>query len=126
MQWPAWLVETEEDIFPFTNRDDEIQHIISSFAPYRIIEAPIGHGKTALLKELKMRFERIFWRSKYVQVDGAVTTGDVIEPLFQETYSDNRVQGIVILVDMDRVPDVHLLSNLLEQTVNVHNYLQNL
>lgn len=124
VQWPVWPGALTEVRFPFTNRDGEIQHIISSFAPYRIIEAPIGYGKTALLKELRDRFENFSWRSKYIEADGSVQLSDVIHPLFQETHQDNRIQGIVILVDMHRIPDELLLTNLLEQTVSVHNFLQ--
>jgi hypothetical protein len=70
---------------PFTNREDEIKQILSSFAPpYHLIDAPAGYGKTALLKELKRRFEEQRWTCAYVSVQEHKTVSDIAQALAAE------------------------------------------
>lgn len=70
---------------PFTNREDELQHILSSFAPpYHLVDAPAGYGKTALLQELKRRFVEQRWMCAYVSVQEHGTVPEIAQTLAVE------------------------------------------
>jgi hypothetical protein len=64
-------IKPEEPEFwlPFTNRQDELDQILSVRAPaYHLIDAPARYGKTVLLEELKARFEERNWCSVYISL----------------------------------------------------------
>jgi hypothetical protein len=79
---------TPTDHIPFTNREDEIARIMSSFSPpYYLLDAPAGYGKTALLKEVARRFkERRDWRCAYLIIQEDMTLADISSALARKLH----------------------------------------
>lgn len=76
--------------FPFTNRKDEIEDLLSSFSPpYVLLDAPAGFGKTQLLIELGKRFAERNWIVVYTRVLSTTTPKE----LAQEISSALFVRG---------------------------------
>lgn len=64
----------------FVNRSREIEYIMNpARSPIMLIDAPAGYGKSAILQELKERFEKENWRCKFV--DLSKVQGDVDQKL---------------------------------------------
>lgn len=125
---------------PFINREDELIFISSQYAPaYHLIDAPAGYGKTALLKELRQRFEEQRWLCAYISIqehrnfpsiawelarelgillgsDGTPRQlgrklGEGILGLYGEEFGqdEGNMQGVVLLIDVDKTPWSSLL-----------------
>lgn len=95
---------------PFTNREDELKQILSSFAPpYHLIDAPAGYGKTALLRELERRFEEQEWTCAYVSVQELRSIPDIAQALATEL-------GVELGPDTDaRLLGLNLGKQILQQ-----------
>jgi hypothetical protein len=131
---------------PFTNREDEISQLLSSFAPrYHLLNAPSGYGKTNLLLELKRRFEEKKWVCVYVCADDYPSLLNLMEHLFKEIGHDEYsslvqgnskrlisslggllkrrrldgtiTEGVVFLIDLGKTPTSSLISEVVEQFI---------
>jgi hypothetical protein len=137
---------------PFTDQEDKIELILSSHAPsYYLLDAPAGYGKTALLMELKRRFQEKGWGCAYVSADEHETLEKLIGALFKELDLDEspRIvsakrlgldlggllkrkwqeeimkEGLVFLIDLGKTPPSTLVSDLLKQFIpNVQSTLR--
>jgi hypothetical protein len=129
---------------PFTNREDEIKLILSSYAPpYYLLDAPAGFGKTELLMALKRRFVEQEWVCAYTSVQEDESLDELVEKLVQELDLDAKSvrrrakslplglclggelvrkrqkditrAGLVLLVDLEEKPSLSLVEKLLIQ-----------
>ncbi|MGH9850196.1 MAG: AAA family ATPase [Blastocatellia bacterium] len=128
---------------PFTNREDEIRGILSSTAPaYHLLYGPMGYGKTELLKRLDQRFREQKWYCAFVTLDENSSGKDLADSLAEQfeipisTLSgiqlswqiggglkqmwegaikkDARKEGLVLLIDLEKVPSMDVLYELIE------------
>jgi hypothetical protein len=132
-------LEKEPPHMPFANREDEMDMILSSFAPaYFVLDAPAGYGKTTLLKELKRRFEEGRWVCSYGCAEEHRSLQSLANALAQELgvsltiSSDARLlganlataikqqkkdviaqEGLVLLIDLGKRPSLKM-KDLLE------------
>jgi hypothetical protein len=129
---------------PFTNREDEIKLVLSSFAPaYYLLDAPAGYGKTELLKELERRFQEPperNWRCAYVSIEEQSTLADLVTKLagkldvtpaqdpelpwgwrlggaLQRQWENAPKEGLALLIDLEKRPALSLLKELLEEFI---------
>jgi hypothetical protein len=128
---------------PFTNREDEMKNILLSTAPaYHLLYAPAGCGKTELLRELGRRFKERGWYCAYValtenssdkdlasdlakQLDIQFSPQDDIHRpsrqigrrLQQKWQSGDKKEGLVLLVDFEKVPSIPILHKLIESFI---------
>lgn len=92
----------------FVNRESEIGGILSSLSPaYYLIDAPLGYGKTALLRELKQRFKKEGWSAGYVSISKGKTLADVAVLLAHEFSLD------FIATQESEIPVEYLLASVL-------------
>jgi hypothetical protein len=130
---------------PFTNRDDEIIAILSSFSPaYYLVDAPAGYGKTELLKKLEQCFrepERD-WRCAYVAIGNNETLADLTIALaqklgvslveapglswgerlggaLQSQWERDPKNGLALLIDLEKKPALPVAKDLLDKFVPV-------
>ena len=128
---------------PFTNREDEIKFVTYTHAPaYFLLDAPAGYGKSELLKELKKRFSELNWRCAYTALEQNSTLSDLTGILANELDNHSRLapdsqlpwglrlggalrrqwesspmEGLVLLIDLEKMPSPLLYKDLLEQFI---------
>ncbi len=120
---------------PFTNREDELNDILSSIAPaYYLLDAPAGYGKSTLLGELRKQFTERNWRSVYQVLDSSLeldklaeivadklsissllsspindqSAGNRLGSALRENWEksqDKAKEGFVLLIDLDKAFD---------------------
>ncbi len=127
---------------PFTNREDEMKNILSSTSPaYHLLYGPAGYGKTELLKQLKQRFKERGWSCAYVYLSENSSDKDLANevakqfeiqfspqdniPLSEQIggrllykwQSGDKKEGLVLLVDLEKIPSITILHKLIEKFI---------
>jgi hypothetical protein len=141
----------------FTNRADEIRLIMSSHAPsYYLVDAPVGYGKSTLLRALKGFFsedEQTQWICVYLIVREHDTIGGLAARLARELNLEAELdvtqdagqlglsfagavrrecfaiepQGLVLLLDFEGRPPIDLIDIMLKNFIpNIQKSLQTL
>jgi len=127
---------------PFTNREDELNLVLSSFAPaYYLVDAPAGYGKTEFLKELEKRLKERRWRCVYAAVNENESIDTLAKALtqkleltlsttsnlpwgakmggalWQQWQQIEDKEGLILLIDLDKKPSLDTLSYLLNSFI---------
>lgn len=135
----------------FTNREDEICMISSSVAPpYCLIDAPVGYGKTELLKVLKARFDESGWWCAYVNIREDATMSIITKALAQELGVDIETtdpmlplgrrlgsalhrqwnetkRSLIMFLDLDKKLMIPILEELVQELIpTIYETLQEL
>ena len=130
---------------PFTDRLDQIVKILYfASAPYLILDAPYGFGKTELLKHLSVQFSAVKWNTLYVELNGSETFPEACTKIIRSIPSPAELElgvpvdlttsseicktaqkkpgaGVALLIDIAGQPMPELLdflANTLVKTVN--------
>lgn len=140
---------------PFTNREDEINLILSSYAPaYYLLDAPAGYGKTELLRELERRFKEKHWVCAYSSGEEDGTLPKLVAVLAQQLELDRDIaleqdaerlalnlsgelqkqrleditkEGLVLLIDLEGKPCLPVMPELLGKFIpNIQDSLRTL
>lgn len=147
-------VWSEQTFVPFTNREDELNLILSSSAPaYYLLDAPAGYGKSTLLRELQKRFSERRWSCAYVPLDSSVELDELAETIaeklaipaliskrnddrsagyrlggaLQKSWN-NTQEGIVLFLDFDTsLNNSDLLERLIKEFIpDIKDSLENI
>lgn len=77
--WP------EQTHVPFTNREEELQLILSSSAPaYYLLDAPAGYGKSTLLRELEIQFTERKWYCAYLVLESSLNLNELVKAVAEK------------------------------------------
>lgn len=124
-----------EHVVRFVNRKDELDSILSEgAAPYHLVSAPAGYGKSEFLKELLRRFKEKNWLAAYISISEYEDLEQVAEAFalqfgvdlnksdknpgkalaeailerydtkFRSEDLNDRLNGVVLLVDIEGRP----------------------
>ncbi len=86
------LSQSLDPYIDFVNRLTEIETITYPSAPaYYLLDAPVGFGKTALMKELHKKFVKEKWLSVYVAVNENDTLDQLISLIFKEIKINSQL-----------------------------------
>jgi hypothetical protein len=84
------LLQNFDPYINFVNRLTEIETITYPSAPaYYLLDAPVGFGKTSLMKELQKKFQEKNWLSVYV----AVNENDTLDQLISLIIKDLNINS---------------------------------
>jgi hypothetical protein len=128
---------------PFRDQDVVKNIILSAQAPYHLLDAPAGYGKTELLLEIGQILQGQGWVCTYVSADEYPRLPDLARALFKELdlgeppngsdaerlglelagalrrkrLEDIQKAGLIFLIDFGKMPSPLLITQLLEDFV---------